>query len=134
MKENYSDKLLLQLISLCRDISQGKYGKEKELFELTKEGVYPNLITELAEAFGMMMVQVESRQYHLEGVIEELKKAGVDLLAAKNRLYHENTQLRQTLRQNFSPVRILGNSSELMALLDKVRKIADMPVNVLITG
>lgn len=134
MKENYSDKLLLQLIKLCRDISQGKYGKEKELFELTKEGVYPNLITALAEAFGMMMVQVESRQYHLEGVIDELKKAGVDLLAAKNRLSHENTQLRQTLRQNFSPIRILGNSPKLMDLLDKVSKISDMPINVLITG
>ncbi|MDQ5986878.1 MAG: Regulatory protein AtoC [Syntrophus sp. SKADARSKE-3] len=134
MKDNYSDKLLLHLIKLCRDISRGKYGKEKELFELTKEGVYPELITALAEAFGMMMVQVESRQYHLEGVIDELKKVGIDLLAAKNRLSHENIQLRQTLRQNFSPVRILGNSAKLLELLDKVSKIADTPVNVLITG
>ena len=134
MKENNLDTLLKQLIKLCRDISRGKYGHEKELFELTKKGSYPDLITELAESFGMMMVQVETRQYRLEGMIEDLKKTGVGLLEAKDRLSHENIRLRQTLRRNFHPVRILGNSPALQSLLDQVRKIADMPVNVLITG
>ena len=134
MKESHLDVLLQQLIKLCRDISRGKYGHEKDLFELTKNGVYPDLVTELAEAFGMMMVQVETRQYRLEGMIDELKKSGEDLLAAKKRLSHENTQLRQTLRRNFHPIRILGNSPALLSLLEQIRKIADMPVNVLITG
>ena len=135
MKEDPSgDKLLRHLIEMCQDISNGKYGKEKDLFELTKEGAYPALVTRLAEAFGMMMVQVESRQYHLEGIIEELKKAETELLAARDRLSHENTRLRQSLRQSFSPVRILGNSQILLSLLEKAKKVADTPVNVMITG
>ncbi|MDD5168832.1 MAG: sigma-54 factor interaction domain-containing protein, partial [Syntrophales bacterium] len=134
MNKDHSDKLLQYLIRLCQEISHGKYGNEKELFELTKEGSYPILVTELAESFGMMMVQVESRQYRLEGIIDDLKKAEAALLAARDRLSHENTQLRRTLRQNFSPVRILGNNTALMSLLEKVKKIADTLVNVLITG
>ncbi len=134
MKADHADQLLQRLIGLCQEISRGRYGKEQDLFELTKEGTYPALVAELAEAFGMMMVQVESRQYRMEGVIDELKKAEAELRSARDRLSHENVQLRRTLRQSFSPVRILGNSPALTALLGKVRKIADTPVNVLITG
>jgi DNA-binding NtrC family response regulator len=122
------------LIGLCQELSIGKYGNENILFELTKEGVYPELVTKLAEAFGMMMVQVESRQYHLECIIDDLKKAEKNLQAAKDRLSCENVNLRQTIRQHFSPVRIIGKSPILMTLLDKVQKVADTPVNILITG
>jgi len=80
------------------------------------------------------MVQVESRQYHLECIINDLKEAEKGLLAAKDRLSHENVNLRQTIRQNFSPVRIIGKSPILLSFLDKVQKIADTPVNILITG
>jgi len=134
MKKDPSDKLMQYLIGLCQEISIGKYGNENVLFELTKEGVYPPLVTKLAEAFGMMMVQVESRQYHLECIINDLKDAEKDLLAAKDRLSHENVNLRQTIRQNFSPVRIIGKSPVLLSFLDQVQKIADTPVNILITG
>lgn len=134
MEKNQSDKLLQYLIGLCQEISIGKYGNENVLFELTKEGVYPALVIKLAEAFGMMMVQVESRQYHLECVIDDLKETEKKLLAAKDHLSHENVNLRQTIRQHFRPVRIIGKSPILLALLDKVQKIADSLVNILITG
>lgn len=134
MKKEPADKLMQYLIGLCQEISIGKYGNENVLFELTKEGVYPELVTRLAEAFGMMMVQVESRQYHLECIINDLKEAEKNLRAAKDRLSHENVNLRQTIRQNFSPVRIIGKSPVLLSFLDKVQKIADTPVNILITG
>jgi len=134
MKKDPSDKLLQYLIGLCQEISTGKYSNEIVLFELTKEGVYPPLVTKLAESFGMMMVQVESRQYHLECIIADLKEAQKNLRAAKDRLSHENVNLRQTIRQHFSPVRIIGKSPVLVSFLDKVQKIADTPVNILITG
>lgn len=134
MKKDPSDKLLQYLIGLCQEISSGKYVNEKALFELTKEGIYPQLVVKLAESFGMMMIQVESRQYHLECIIDELKEAQKNLEAAKDRLSHENINLRQTIRQNFSPVRIIGKSPILMTLLDQVQKVADTPVNILITG
>jgi transcriptional regulator with GAF, ATPase, and Fis domain len=133
-KADKTDKLLLSLIQLCKEISEGKYSHVQELFELTKEGTYPPLVAQLAEAFGMMMVQVEAREYGLEGIIEKLKHAEADLAGAKERLAHENVRLKQTLKQHFSPVRIIGKSSQITELIRKVEKVADTPVNILITG
>ncbi len=133
-KTDKTDKLLLSLIQLCKEISEGKYGHVQELFELTKEGTYPPLVAQLAEAFGMMMVQVEAREYGLEGIIEKLRRAEADLAGAKERLAHENVRLKQTLKQHFSPVRIIGKSSQITELIRKVEKVADTPVNILITG
>ncbi|MDA8125313.1 MAG: sigma-54 dependent transcriptional regulator [Deltaproteobacteria bacterium] len=133
-KSDRTDQLLLSLIQLCREISAGKYGHAQELFELTKEGTYPPLVSQLAESFGMMMVQVESREYGLEGTIEKLKLAEADLARAKERLAHENIRLKQTLRNHFSPIRIIGKSPQISELIRKVEKVADTPVNILITG
>jgi len=40
--------------------------------ELTRQDRYPPLIRDLAESFGMMLVQVEAREFHLEQMIDEL--------------------------------------------------------------
>ena len=133
-KSDRTDQLLRSLIQLCGEISAGKYGHAQELFELTKEGTYPPLVAQLAESFGMMMVQVETREYGLEEIIEKLKAAEVALAGAKERLAHENIRLKQTLRQHFSPVRIIGKSPQIAELIRKVQKVADTPVNILITG
>lgn len=52
----------------------------------------------------------------------------------KEMLARENINLSYNLRQKFSPSRILGASRQIMDLLDRVEKIADIPINVLITG
>jgi transcriptional regulator with PAS, ATPase and Fis domain len=129
-----ANRLLKYLIDLCEDLSKGRYTKVEELFELTKEGKYPLLVTELAEAFGMMMVKVEAREFRLEQVIDDLKKAKVDLSIAKERLSRENIQLKQTLRGRFAPTRILGTNPQMVKLLEEVEKVADTPINILITG
>lgn len=128
------NRLLKYLIDLCEEISKGHYTKIEELFELTKEGEYPQRVTELAEAFGMMMVKVEAREYRLEQVIDDLKKAKAELSDAKDRLSRENIHLRQTLRHRFVPSRMLGVNPQIVGLLKKVEKIADTPLNILITG
>ena len=128
------NRLLKYLIDLCEEISKGHYTKIEELFELTKEGKYPQRVTELAEAFGMMMVKVEAREYRLEQVIDDLKKAKAELSDAKDRLFRENIHLKQTLRHRFVPSRILGVNPQIVGLLKKVEKIADTPLNILITG
>ena len=128
------NRLLKYLIDLCEEISKGHYTKIEELFELTKEGKYPQRVTELAEAFGMMMVKVEAREYRLEQVIDDLKKAKADLSDAKDRLFRENIHLKQTLRHRFVPSRMLGVNPQIVGLLKKVEKIADTPLNILITG
>lgn len=134
MKTGAKEKLLKHLIDLCEDLSKGRYAKIEELFELTKEGKYPPLVTELAEAFGLMMVKVEAREYRLEQVIETLKKANDELSAAKERLSTENIHLRKNLRHKFLPSGFLGTSPQVRDLIAKVEKIADAPVNILITG
>ncbi|MCX5810908.1 MAG: sigma-54 dependent transcriptional regulator [Proteobacteria bacterium] len=134
MVDKNTEKLLRHLIHLCERISQERCGNPGELFELTKTAAYPQIITELAESFGMMMVKVDAREYRLEQIVEELKKAQSDLAAAKERLAHENIALKLNLRQKFSPTNILGKSQQIRNILSTVGKIADTPINVLITG
>jgi len=134
MVDKDTEKLLRHLIRLCEKISQERCGNSGELFELTKTATYPQIIAELAESFGMMMVKVYAREYRLEQIVEELKKAQSDLAAAKERLANENIALKQNLRQKFSPTNILGKSQQMRNILSTVDKIADTPINVLITG
>ncbi len=88
------------LISLLRDLTQkvarGEYGVVDELFDLTKQDKYPAIIRELAEAFGMMLVQVEARQFRLEQMLEELAAKNKELeatLAKVRLLEHIKEQL-----------------------------------------
>ncbi len=128
------DNLLRHLIDLCEDLSKGRYKRVEELFELTKEGKYPPLVTELAEAFGLMMVKVESREYRLEQVIDTLKKANDKLSTAKEKLSTENVHLKKNLRQKFMLSGFLGTTPQIRDLIAKVERVADTPVNILITG
>ena len=126
--------LLNHLISVAEDVSMGRYGRHNEIFELTKTGKYPRLITRLAESFGMMIVKVEAREFHLEQIIEDLKKAQADLSAAKQKLSLDNINLRKNLRRTYTFSGILGTSRAIKDLIIKAEKIADTAVNVLLTG
>ncbi|RJR31919.1 MAG: sigma-54-dependent Fis family transcriptional regulator, partial [Desulfobacteraceae bacterium] len=126
--------LFTDLAMVCEEIAKGRYKKAKQLFELTKEEKYPRLIARLAESFGMMMVKVEAREYHLEGVIEDLRKTQKELAASKDRLAEENVSLRQSLREKFSPSGILGTSKGIGTLLSMIEKVSHVSANVLITG
>lgn len=65
--------VLGHLIELSEEIASGTYRKSEELFELTKTQKYSPQIARLAESFGMMMVQVEAREYRLEQIIQNLR-------------------------------------------------------------
>jgi len=129
-----TNQLLKHLIKLTEQVSRGRYGKPEEIFELTKTGTYPDAITDLAESFGMMIVKVEAREFHLQQTIENLKRANRELDDAKKRLARENTTLKDHLRQKFSPTRIIGQSNQIRELLKTIEKIADTSINILITG
>ncbi len=69
---------LFEMLNACsKKIASGKYDKadSDHLFELAKRGRYPGVLSELAEAFGMMMVKVEAREFRLKEIIEELEQA-----------------------------------------------------------
>ncbi len=74
--ERYYIDMLEMLNSSCKKIASGKYDERdvEQLFELSKTGRYPEIFTELAESFGMIMVKVEAREFHLKQIIEELNE------------------------------------------------------------
>ena len=75
--ERYYLDLFEMLNACCKKIASGKYDKadSDHLFELSKKGRYPGVLSELAESFGMMMVKVEAREFRLKEMIEELEEA-----------------------------------------------------------
>lgn len=134
MKKTDADILLRHLTDLCHEISRGRYAKAKQLFELTKTGEYPGSVTELAEVFGMMMVKVEAREFHLEQTINSLKNAEADLKVAKEKLARENRSLKQTFRRSFTTSTLLGTSPQMLEVTRKIDKLSLSSTNVLITG
>lgn len=74
--ERYYLDLFEMLNTCCKKIASGKYDKadSDRLFELSKKGRYPGVLSELAESFGMMMVKVEAREFRLKEIIEELEQ------------------------------------------------------------
>jgi hypothetical protein len=75
--ERYYIDLFEMLNASCKKIASGKYDKTdaERLFELSKKGRYPGVLSELAESFGMMMVKVEAREFRLKEIIEDLEQA-----------------------------------------------------------
>ncbi len=127
-------ELLHKLIVISEDMAKGCYERHRELFELTKSGNYPEDVCRLAESFGMMMVKVESREFHLAQIIDNLRKSQADLADAQRQLSSENQALKKTIRNNFVVDRILGKSSAMLEVKETIKRIANTSINVLITG
>ena len=79
--ERYYINILDMLNSSFKKIASGNYDNKdvERLFELSKTGRYPDIFTEMAESFGMMMVKVEAREFKLKQTIEELEKTKAKL-------------------------------------------------------
>ncbi len=83
--ETDKEKMLFGiLLDTVKKVSMGAYDKTDQLMELTNQQKYPEDIAQLAEAFGMMIVRVESREFNLEQLLEELE--------VKNRKLEESLQ------------------------------------------
>ncbi len=95
--ERYYLDLFDMLNVCCKKIASGKYDKSdpERLFELSKKGRYPSILSELAESFGMMLVKVEAREFEKSQMIEELG-------AAKAKLEGYSQKL-ETLIQEYCP-------------------------------
>jgi class 3 adenylate cyclase len=79
MEQDERSVLIKLLMDLTQKVARGEHQYVDELLELTKEGKYPAVICELAESFGLMWVQVEAREMHLEKVIDELARKNREL-------------------------------------------------------
>jgi hypothetical protein len=75
--ERYYLDLFEILNQCCKKIASGQYdlSDADRLFELSKKGRYPGVLSELAESFGMMLVKVEAREYQLKEIIEQQRQA-----------------------------------------------------------
>ncbi len=82
----------------------------------------------------MMIVKIEAREFRLEQIIEDLKKAQAELAAAKQKLSRENINLRKNLLRTYTFSGILGTSRTIKDVIAKAERIADTTVNVLLTG
>lgn len=99
MTEKDENVLLKAMVDLCENLAFGRKADENALFNLTRQGVAPDHFARLAEAFGMMLVKVEAREFHRNELIANLqaknkeleemyRKATTDALTgAHNRLY-----------------------------------------------
>lgn len=91
METTTAEAVFGQLVDLAKEISRGDYGRAQEVFDLTLDSQRNPGIEELAEALGMMLVQVEAREFRLSQLIADLERT--------------NEQLESTLRK----VRLLEN-------------------------
>ena len=78
---SYYLELFEMLNQACRKIASGHYDQKdaERLFELAKRERYPSLLADLAEAFGLMMVKVEAREFRLKQALDDLEKAKQEL-------------------------------------------------------
>ena len=68
-----------------------------------------------------------TRLYNIEKErADKLQEKNKELNTAKDIIINENTNLKQNLRQKFSPKKILGISGQVKNILDKIDKIADI--------
>lgn len=84
-----NEKLFKILLDAAKKVSMGAYEQTDSLMDLTNQEKYPPMVSELAEAFGMMIVQVESREFNLEQLLSQLQ--------AKNKTLEETLQRVQLL-------------------------------------
>ncbi len=93
------EKMFEQLIQAAENLSTGHYGDHERIFAMTDIEQYPPLIARFAEAFGMMAVQIEAREFRLEQMISDLTAARDDLGRTNVKLEQSLIELKQTQMQ-----------------------------------
>lgn len=88
--------LAILLKSICAEIAQGHYDAVDRLFALAETDGGEGL-GDLAESFGLMVVQLEVREMLMKSMVGELEEAGLRLREAQGRLAAENNGLRRQM-------------------------------------
>ncbi len=91
--------LLEQLISVAENLSMGRYGDHDRIFAMTDSEKYPPFIARFAEAFAMMAVKIEAREFRLEQIIDDLSRTKDELTIANDRLQQSLRELQQAQMQ-----------------------------------
>ncbi len=130
MKELYS-----LLTELCESLALDQHVDSERLFELTRQGSGPAELVRLAEAFGMMLVRVEARDFHNVQLLRELQIKNAELEALRRVLVQENEDLKKDVAAlRPSDDGIIGQSEAMRHVFELARVVAMRPVNTLILG
>ncbi len=70
---------LAELTSAAMEVAEGNYDSAKRIYELTRPGTSRPEIEAAAEAFGMMAVKVEAREFRLERALGEIIRKNAEL-------------------------------------------------------
>ncbi len=126
-----------QLTHICAQMAQGDYEQAKAIFDLLpcKESQDP--VNVLIEAFAMMVVSAEAREFELSRLLTELEEARAELLQHQERLLAENSQLRVELRRSTAkdtPLMHLTQSACMQAVMQQVKRAAAVDCTLLFSG
>lgn len=122
------------LITLCESIAWGKTVDEDKLFNLTIYGSAPRQVMRLAEAFGLMLVKLETKDLQQAQLINDLQIRNKELKTAKKILAEKNIHLSRTIQENYQSQKIIGQSEEMRKVIELAKIIARYPINTLILG
>ncbi len=129
--------LYSQLTQICAQMAQGDYEKAKAIFDLLPCEDSQDSINVLVEAFAMMAVRIEAREFELSRLLTELEQARAELLQHQERLLEENSQLRVELRRTASkdtPLMQLTEAAAMQGVMQQVRRAAAVDCTLLFSG
>ncbi len=92
----------------------GRKADADRLFAMTREGTGPETVVRLAEAFGMMLVRVEAREFQSSQLIQQLQSKNAELEALHRVLVERNEDLQKTVDGMYAPGSGLVGQSEVM--------------------
>ncbi len=135
VERNETDSLLPLLTDLCGALALGKHADTDRLFDLTRTGAGPDELVRLAEAFGMMLVRVEAREFQNSQLIQQLRTKNAELEALHRVLVQKNDELQKSVEALYTPGNgIIGQSEPMRRVFELARSIARRPINTLILG
>ncbi len=99
MQNPQLEQMLEQLMVVVENLAMGRYDSHEQLFAMTDTGQYPPFIARFAEAFAMMAVKIEAREFRLEQIIADLTQTREELTVANVRLQQSLQELQQAQLQ-----------------------------------
>lgn len=114
-----TNALIQRLIANAKKIQRAKYKEVDELFHYTIADIYPKNIADLAEAFGMMAVKLEAREYALEKKIRDLEETSAQLRASNEKLEEYTLTLEQKVTERTEEISKMAAIDDLTKLLNR---------------
>lgn len=70
-----------RLVAASREVAEGRYESARKIFDLTREE-HSSVVRRVAEAFGLMAVKIEAREFRLEQMLNEIYAQHEEILKA----------------------------------------------------